>query len=144
MQDFSVASLTRNTSSSVPQILSNNLTRLASGLVASIDPELDVRVQLLWNFGWFLEDIPCRLGVNESLDAAVEALLTAHMAFRAPQRQLTELCLSKYCRALKALQYCLADLEKAQSSETLCSTLLLLIYEVGKNQNLLGTCLTFS
>jgi hypothetical protein len=120
----------RDISLSIPPIVSNSLTRLTSAFVADIDPEIDVRIQLLWNFGPFLEYIPCRLGVNESLDAAVEALLTAYMSFRAPQSHLTELCLRKYCRALKALQYCLADPEKAQSSETLCSTMLLLIYEV--------------
>jgi hypothetical protein len=95
---------------------------------------MDVRIQLTSNFGPFLEDIPCRLGVNESLDAATEALLTAHMAFRAPQSRSSELCLHKYSRALKALQYCLADPEKARSSETLCSALLLLLYEVRKTR----------
>jgi hypothetical protein len=131
IQEIPIASLTRYTPPSVPRTVSNSLTRLSSALIAGISPEIDVRVQLIWNFGPFLEDIPCRLGANESLDAAVEVLLTAHMGFRTPQRQSTELCLGKYSRALKALRYCLADPEKAQSSETLCSTMLLLIYEVG-------------
>ena len=132
MQEISTASLARYTHPSVPQTVSNSLTRLSAALVAGISPGIDVRVQLIWNFGPFLEDIPRRLGANESLDAAVEVLLAAHMGFRTPQRQSTELCLSKYGRALKALQYCLANPEKAQSSETLCSTMLLLIYEVRK------------
>jgi hypothetical protein len=138
MQEISTAALTRYTHPSIPRTVSNSLTRLSSGLVAGISPEIDVRVQLIWNFGPFLEDIPCRLGVNESLDAAVELLLTAHMWFRMPQRQSTELCLGKYCRALKALQCCLAVPEKAQSSETLCSTMLLLLYEVPKSRIPLG------
>jgi hypothetical protein len=123
-------STTRYTHPSVPRAVSNSLTRLSSALVAGISPGIDVRVQLVWNFGPFLEDIPRRLGVNESLDAAVEVLLTAHMGFRMPRRQSTELCLGKYGRALKALRHCLSNPEKAQSSETLCSTMLLLIYEV--------------
>ena len=137
-QEISTGSLTRYTHPSIPRTVSNSLTRLSSALVAGISPEIDIRLQLIWNFGPFLEDIPCRLGVNESLDAAVEVLLAAHMGFRMPQRQSTELCLSKYCRALKALQRCLADPEKAQSSETLCSTMLILLYEVRKPGMSLG------
>lgn len=121
---------TRTTTPPVLRPLSNSLDRLVFAFVMDVDPNADSRYQLPWNFGPFLEEVPRRLGYNESLDAAAEALLTAYGTFRAPQKEQHELSMRQYSRALNALRRCLSTPETAHSSETLCSVMLLMIYEV--------------
>ena len=119
--------------------LSNDLTRLTSVFVHKIDPSVDIKIQLPWNFGGFLADVPCRLGINESLDAAADALGTAYTGFCAGNVIPHPEALVKYSRALNALRRCLSDPVKACSSETLCSVMLLLIIQVLKKHEHLGT-----
>ena len=118
--------------------LSNSLTRLTSAFVDKIDPTADIRIQLPWNFGGFLADIPCRLGTNDALDAASDALVTAYTGFCGGNVGPHPEVLVKHSRALNALRRCLSDPIKAYSSETLCSVMLLLIIQVRRNTNTCG------
>lgn len=74
--------------------------------------------------------VPCRLGINGALDAAVDALVTTHMGFSC-SREISVESLVKYSRALGALRKCLDDPILAVASETLCAVSLLLIIQVG-------------
>ena len=91
----------------------------------------DTSVQLPWNFGPFLEDIPRHLGLNEALDTAADALVTAYGQLRTTGQATNELGLRKYSRALRALRDCLAEPQKACMTETLCAVTILMVFEVG-------------
>jgi hypothetical protein len=102
---------------------------LGQRLVAAIKPQTDLRYNLAWAFGGYLVRIPQRLGVNEALDAAVDALVTAHQTFAAC-KEITVSSLTKYSRALSALRRCLDDPLTAGTSETLCAVSVLLLVQV--------------
>ena len=108
----------------------NSLTRLTSAFAKKIDSTVDIRVQLPWNFGPFLEEVPRRLGTNEALDAASDALITAYTGFCAGEVAPSPEVLGKHSRALNSLRRCLDDPVKAHSSETLCAIMMLLIHQV--------------
>lgn len=110
--------------------MGSETTRLAAAFVERIYPLVDIRVQLLWNFGDFLEHIPCRLGTNAALDAASDALVAAHKRFCAGHRHPDPKLLAKHSRALHVLRHDLNDTVKAHASETLCAIMLLMITEV--------------
>lgn len=110
--------------------LANELTRLIAAFTFNIDESADIKIQLPWNFGPFLSDIPCRLGTNEALDAAAQALVTSYTHFIAGDAMASADILIDHSNALSALRQCLDDPVKAYSSETLCSTMILLIVQV--------------
>ncbi|KAL4817063.1 hypothetical protein BDW67DRAFT_184138 [Aspergillus spinulosporus] len=110
----------------------NSAALLGQRLVAAIKPQTDLRYNLAWAFGGYLVRIPQRLGVNEALDAAVDALVTAHQTFAAC-KEITVGSLTKYSRALSALRRCLDNPLTAGTSETLCAVSVLLLV-----QHLLG------
>ncbi|KAF4554099.1 Hypothetical protein D9617_5g069750 [Elsinoe fawcettii] len=110
----------------------NSLTRMINRFTANLDTDRNSNFQLPWNFGPFLEDVPRRLGHNAALDAATEAVMAAYIAFRGrngrePSKN-NQLCLRSYGKAVNSLRECLND-HRASSSETLCSTMMLLIVE---------------
>jgi hypothetical protein len=107
----------------------NSATLLGQRLVAAIKPQTDLRYNLAWAFGGYLVRVPQRLGVNEALDAAVDALVTAHQTF-ASCKVITVSSLTKYSRALKALRRCLDNPLTAGTSETLCAVSVLLLVQV--------------
>ncbi|GAM82626.1 hypothetical protein ANO11243_006080 [Dothideomycetidae sp. 11243] len=115
----------------------NQLSRLVASFVDHIDPKLDSRWQPPWNFTRLLQAIPSRLGCNQALDASAEAVLSAYQSCRARHVDASssasdlvqQQSLKHYNKALKALVGCLNDSVQAGSSETLCSTLLLLMFE---------------
>lgn len=114
----------------VPQIPYNSLDRLTEALVNTIDPSLDISVQLTGNLCGFLHLVPSRLGTNKALDAATDALVTAYTNYRSGHRKADSIVLSKHSRALNALSSCLNDPVTAYSSETLCAIMLLLTCQV--------------
>ncbi|KAI9808075.1 MAG: hypothetical protein M1827_007517 [Pycnora praestabilis] len=73
--------------------------------------------------------MPCRLGTSAALDAAVDALITAHARFCVGNLSPDLGLLAKHSRALSILRHDLNDPIKAHSSETLCSIMLLMIYQ---------------
>lgn len=115
-------------------IPSNGLTSLTSAFVRTIKRSTDLRYNLWWSFGSFLEDVPRRLGTNEALDRAVDALTTGHNDFcvtRAPSM----MALTKYSQALHTLRVCLDDSVHAKSSTTLAAVMVLLICQTFLGQS---------
>ncbi|KAF2185308.1 hypothetical protein K469DRAFT_726837 [Zopfia rhizophila CBS 207.26] len=110
----------------VPSTPSNELTLMANAFIETISKSTDLRFNLAWTYGFFLDDVPRRLGTNEALDASVMALVDAHSNF-CSYRGVTTSVLIKYSRALNKLRVCLDDPIKACASETLCAVMLLLI-----------------
>ncbi|KAL6230369.1 hypothetical protein BDW75DRAFT_223002 [Aspergillus navahoensis] len=110
----------------------NSVVLLGQRLIATVNREASLRYNLAWAFGGYLALIPRRLGINEALDAAVDALVTAHQSFAA-RKEITVSSLTKYSRALSALSRCLDNPVTASTSETLCTASVLLLV-----QHLLG------
>ncbi|KAL9474038.1 hypothetical protein ACSS6W_008418 [Trichoderma asperelloides] len=87
------------------------------------DPSYDLRC-----YGPWFKDLPRRLGTNEALDAAVEAMVGFYPHLRRhEQSSLSRGSLVKYVNALQALRTCLNDPQKASKAETLCAVYILLI-----------------
>ena len=105
---------------------SNELSLLASALIKAIHRSTDFRYNLWWSFGMFLEDVPRRLGTNEALDRAIDAVTCAHVGFCVGRVGTVE-ALTKYSQALRTLRVYLDDRVHAQSSNTLCAVMVLLI-----------------
>lgn len=104
------------------------MSLLASALIRKIGTSCDLRYNLSWSYGGFIEDIPRRIGTNEALDTAVAALVSAHSHFSSNSGSLTLVeSLTKYSHALKALRRYLDNPVRARQSETLCGVMLLLI-----------------
>ena len=111
--------------------LSNPITQLASAFINKIDPTIDINYQLVGNFGPYLLDIPRRLGRNSALDTASEAVVIAHTTYcSSGQSNLERELWAKHSQALQVLRETLNDPIKAQSSETLCAIMLLMIVQV--------------
>lgn len=109
---------------------SNGLTKLTSAFVHSLDQEVDIRFQLAWNFGFYLTDIPRRLGRSAALDAATNALVAAHSGFCAGDLASNPSVWGKYSQALTMLRHDLDDVTKARSSESLCAVMLLSVVQL--------------
>ncbi|KAJ5595149.1 uncharacterized protein N7459_001357 [Penicillium hispanicum] len=107
---------------------------LATAFTSTIKRSTDFRYNLWWTFGAFLEDVPRRLGTNEALDRAVDAVTTAHASF-CGGRGVTIEMLTKYSRALSTLRVYLDDPVHAQSSSTLGAVMLLLACQTFLGQN---------
>ena len=118
----------------VPQgperILSSDVMRLQSAFIASVSTSIDIRYSLFLNFGIFLLDIPRRLGYNKALDAASHYLMSVYGSFCAGSHQPSPASLLKFGQALTALRQCLADPTVAQTSETICSVMILMMAQV--------------
>jgi hypothetical protein len=102
---------------------------LAGGFIATIKRTTDLRYNLWWSFGLWLEDVPKRLGTNEALDRAVDTLTTAHSNFSCNRGPSVE-ALAKHSRALRTLSVYLDDKVHAQSSSTLSAVMILLICQL--------------
>lgn len=107
----------------------NSTMLLGQGLVAAMKPGTSLRYNLMWAYGGYLTLIPRRLGLNEALDTAVDAMVTTHASFSSC-KEVTIKSLTKYSRALGALRRCLDDPVTASSSETLCAVSVLLLVQV--------------
>ncbi|KAB8263670.1 hypothetical protein BDV32DRAFT_110916 [Aspergillus pseudonomiae] len=105
---------------------SNALTVLSQAFVRAIHPSTDIRWNLAWMYGGFLRDVPPRLGTNEALDTAADAVISMHSDF-CVTRKLSVQALSKYGRALNTLHTYLDDPVKAASTDTLCAVTILLL-----------------
>lgn len=102
---------------------------MASLFTQGIKRSTDLRYNLWWSFGSFLEDVPRRLGANEALDRAADAVATAHASFCAGRVGSVD-ALTKYSRALRTLRVYLEDGVHAQSSNTLCAVMILLVCQI--------------
>ncbi|GAB1196625.1 hypothetical protein APSETT444_005898 [Aspergillus pseudonomiae] len=108
---------------------SNALTVLSQAFVRAIHPSTDIRWNLAWMYGGFLRDVPPRLGTNEALDTAADAVISMHSDF-CVTRKLSVQALSKYGRALNTLHTYLDDPVKAASTDTLCAVTILLLCQL--------------
>jgi hypothetical protein len=117
----------------------NSMTSLTSSFVGAIKRSTDLRYNLWWAFGIFLEDVPRRIGSNEALDRAVDALTTAHAGFCTRQPISVE-ALAKYSHALRTLRVYLDDPLQASASSTLCAVMILLLCQtfMGNNAQISG------
>jgi hypothetical protein len=104
----------------------NHITSLTNSFVGAIKRSTDLRYNLWWSFGIFLEEVPRRLGSNEALDRAVDAVTTAHANF-CTRQPVSVQALAKYSHALKTLRVHLDDPLQARASNTLCAVMILLI-----------------
>lgn len=105
---------------------SNSTTRLAEAFTQAIKRSTDIRYNLGWSFGIFLEDVPRRLGTNDALDRAVDAVTSAHTDFCNRQPGSVQ-ALTKYSAALRTLRVYLDDPVHAQETNTLAAVMILLI-----------------
>ncbi|KAJ5095007.1 hypothetical protein N7532_007298 [Penicillium argentinense] len=96
---------------------------LASSLIGTLNIT-DIRYALEY-YGYFLKDIPRRLGSSVALDAAVKALVTAYPYFHA--RDFPPDALLHYGRSLRALRESLNDPSEARSANTLCAVYIITI-----------------
>ena len=108
----------------------NHLTKLRSALVHIVDPIIPIQISLPWNYGFFLAEIPARLGINEALDKTSSALIASinHYHTKTPEPPLG--LLRKHGYAVAALRRCLEDPKLARATETLCAVQLVMIYQV--------------
>ena len=110
-------------------LIGSDLNSLAGNFIATIKRTTDLRYNLWWSFGLWLEDLPRRLGTNEALDRAVDTLTMAHSNFSCNKPPSVE-TLSKHSRALRTLSVYLDDSVHAQSSSTLSAVMVLLICQL--------------
>ncbi|KAK5657187.1 hypothetical protein OQA88_3245 [Cercophora sp. LCS_1] len=79
-------------------------------------------------YGYFLEEIPSRLGRNLALDAAVQTLTVAFSFLLSRQTGSDRAeVLRSYNDALRCLRDCLNDPMSAHTSETLCAVYLVMV-----------------
>ncbi len=119
----------RQSSFAVSVSPSSKLSVLASCLVASIDPCMDDRYNLVGTYGPFLSYIPSRLGRNKALDAAVAVLVEAHTCM-CTRSGVTPKAISKHTHALTQLRLALDDPTTARAAETLCAAMIMSICDV--------------
>lgn len=100
-------------------------------MVETMKPSMDLKYNLAWSFGPFLQYVPQRLGSSAALDAAAQVIIAAHSSRCASRRRVSPDVLVQYSRALVQLRLALGDIVTAQSLETLCAITLLLICQVG-------------
>lgn len=131
-QDLSIRAKVKRKQEEVGVIItfpSNLLSSLSHAFVKAIKPSTGLRYNLVWTYGGFLQDVPRRLGMNEALDAAADALVASHSSF-CVHRMISVEALTKYSLALNKIRICLDDPIKARTSETLCAIYLVLLCQV--------------
>ncbi|KAL7946766.1 hypothetical protein V8C42DRAFT_318742 [Trichoderma barbatum] len=112
--------------SSITSLVSNRDSARSGAFVSLLDIN-DPSYDLSCYGGWF-KDLPRRLGTNEALDAAVEAMVGFYPHLRRhEQSSLSRGSLFKYVNALQALRTCLNDPQKANKPETLCAVYVIMI-----------------
>ncbi len=112
--------------------LSNSETSLRTALAHSLDPTIPIEMNLLYNFGGFLAEIPCRIGVNTALDRASETLVATLSRYRKGGPKPSPEVLRLHGSSLAALRSCLGDDKTANSGETLCAVQIIMIYQVSR------------
>nr|OQO18149.1 hypothetical protein B0A51_15395 [Rachicladosporium sp. CCFEE 5018] len=93
--------------------------------LATIVPSTDFKHNLAWSYGPYLQEVPRRLGVSPSMDAAIEALVHAHHDI-CQQKPVSVIFVQKYGKALRTLREALQNEEIARRPETLAAVMILL------------------
>ncbi|OCL11126.1 hypothetical protein AOQ84DRAFT_387053 [Glonium stellatum] len=89
----------------------------------------DAYTEIQWMRKW-LSFIPSRLGTSKVLDDAVHCLVSHHVGRLSGQDQVVRRARLAYGQALLSLQQAISDPEQGVSSNTLCATLVLSLYEL--------------
>lgn len=113
---------------------SNSQTVLTSTLIdkAHLTINSDLRYNLTWAYGTFIQQVPRRLGSNAALDAAATSLALSHVRYSLGRRDVTPAEITAYGHALSVLRGCLDDKMVARESNTLCAIMLLLVVQVSE------------
>ncbi|KAH0238422.1 hypothetical protein KCV06_g586, partial [Aureobasidium melanogenum] len=112
---------------------------LVASMIETMKPSVDLRFNLTWAFGPVLEYVPQRLGRSAALDAAAKVIVAAHSNHCVSRYRVSPDVLVHYSRALVQLRLALDDVVTAQSPETLCAIMLLLIsQQIIRLQALIG------
>jgi hypothetical protein len=103
-------------------------TRNAGAFIARLEVH-DVRYDIS-AYGGFLKYLPQRLGVNKSLDAALEAFSSAFSNYTGERYSLT--VFRKYTKAISAVKDCVSQPNKKTVVETICAIYLLMLVQVSR------------
>ena len=90
----------------------------------------DLRYNLTWAFGTFIQEVPRRLGENAALDAAATSLALSHVRYSTGRRDPAPEEIKAHINALSVLRKCLDDPVVARDANTLCAVMLLLFCQV--------------
>ena len=116
---------------SLPMAVHSPTSPLINSLIATINHSGDLRHNLYWSYPiglYALVDVPIRLGSDNSLDCAADAVVSAHASLcRGAQLGVSPEARVKYSRALRTFRERLDDGSALQSSNTLCVIMMLLI-----------------
>ncbi|KAF5018895.1 hypothetical protein F66182_9114 [Fusarium sp. NRRL 66182] len=128
-QDTSSSSCTQASSPPITfqliKVPQNPTTSITHTLISRLEIT-DLRYDITC-YGDFLRHIPARLGRNEALDAAADALATTFSTLHRPQGYQSVDSLTKYVRAIQSLRSCLDNPRKARMPETMCAVYLIMI-----------------
>jgi hypothetical protein len=116
---------------------SNAQTVLTMTLIDKVHltKDSDLRYNLTWAFGNFIQDVPRRLGKNAALDAAATSLALSHVRFSTGRKDAAPEELTAYINALSVLRNCLNDPNVARDANTLCAVMLLLFCQVSFHED---------
>jgi hypothetical protein len=116
---------------------SNAQTVLTMTLIDKVHltKDSDLRYNLTWAFGDFIQDVPRRLGKNAALDAAATSLALSHVRFSNGRKDAAPEELTAYINALSVLRNCLNDSNVARDANTLCAVMLLLFCQVSFHED---------
>ncbi|KFA77433.1 hypothetical protein S40288_03086 [Stachybotrys chartarum IBT 40288] len=103
----------------------NSTTRTASAFVARLEVH-DVRYDIS-AYGGFLKYLPQRLGVNRSLDAAMDAFSVAFSNYNSEPYSLA--VFRKYVKAISAVRDCVSRPDGETLVETICAIYLLMLVQ---------------
>lgn len=107
----------------------NSTTRTASAFVARLEVH-DVRYDIS-AYGGFLKYLPPRLGVNRSLDAAMDAFSAVFSNYNGEPYSLA--VFRKYVNAISAVRDCVSRPNKDTIVETICAIYLLMLVQVSRH-----------
>jgi hypothetical protein len=116
---------------------SNSQTVLTMALIDKVHltKDSDLRYNLTWAFGNFIQDVPRRLGKNAALDAAATSLALTHVRFSTGRKDAVPEELKAYINSLSVLRDCLNDPVIARDANTLCAVMLLLFCQVSFHED---------
>lgn len=116
---------------------SNEKSRLCDAMLARLRSSNDVRYNIAWTWGEFLNYVPIRIGKFEALDSAVVTLLTNHTEFCLKHRNaspseplVAHETVAQYNKALCELRIAVGDPKTASRVETLLTVMVLAITQV--------------
>jgi hypothetical protein len=105
----------------------NDKTLIAGSLVHIIelkDPAYDIAT-----YGWFVQDLPRRIGSSKPLDAAIAAFVAGFSTLQDKTKSKVD-ALDRYVFALKTLRKSMQSPARGNSADNMCSIYLIAICQV--------------